>query len=247
MTLIPQDASATILLPQEENQRSFQILPSILSSDFTRLGEQVKALEAGGCQVLHLDVMDGHFVPNLTIGPPLVKALSKATQLIFDVHLMVTHPDHWTEAFDVPNTRCITIHAEAGYHLHRSLQKIRDCGKLAGLALNPATPLEVLEYLWPTVDLVLIMTVNPGFGGQSFIEPCRQKIRTLRKMIEAHTDGHVILEIDGGVHEENLADLAAAGAQWVVTGNALFSPGQLARDFRRFQKIGTAAWKALPQ
>lgn len=222
----------------------FQILPSILSSDFTRLGEQVQELARGGCRVLHLDVMDGHFVPNLTIGPPLVKSLSKACDLAFDVHLMVTHPDHWTESFDFPNTRCITVHAEAGYHLHRSLQKIRDRGKMAGLALNPATPLDVLEYLWPSLDLVLLMTVNPGFGGQSFIGACHEKIRRLRQLIDERTGGRVVLEIDGGVNAENLEDLAAAGAQWIVTGNALFGAGHLAKDFARFQEMGTSSWKA---
>lgn len=231
------------MIPSDDSIRSgFQILPSILSSDFCRLGEQVQELEQAGCRVLHLDVMDGHFVPNLTIGPPLVKSLSKACNMAFDTHLMVTHPDHWTEAFDFPNTRCITVHAESGYHLHRSLQKIRDCGKMAGLALNPATPLDILEYLWPTLDLILLMTVNPGFGGQSFIEPCREKIRILRKLIEDHTGGKVILEIDGGVHAGNLEELASLGAQWIVTGNALFSQGQLTRDFQVFQQKGAAAW-----
>jgi ribulose-phosphate 3-epimerase len=233
-----------VISSNSDTRGTFQILPSILSSDFTRLGEQVQALAKGGCQVLHLDVMDGHFVPNLTIGPPLVKSLSKACDLEFDVHLMVTHPDHWTEAFDFPTTSCITVHAEAGYHLHRSLQKIRDRGKMAGLALNPATPLDVLEYLWPSLDLILIMTVNPGFGGQSFIGPCLDKIRRLRRLIEERTGGRVILEIDGGVNAENLAELASAGAQWIVTGNALFAPENLAKDFARFQEIGTRSWKA---
>lgn len=231
------------MIPSDDSIRStFQILPSILSSDFCRLGEQVHELEQAGCQVLHLDVMDGHFVPNLTIGPPLVKSLSKGTEMAFDVHLMVTDPDQWTEAFDFPNTRCITVHAEAGYHVHRSLQKIRDQGKMAGLALNPATPLEILEYLWPSLDLILLMTVNPGFGGQSFIESCRGKIASLRKLIEDRTGGKVILEIDGGVHSGNLEELAGLGAQWVVTGNALFSQGQLSRDYRAFQQKGCSAW-----
>lgn len=245
--MIASDSSSTqdsgVQLP-DPLTAGFQILPSILSSDFTRLGEQVQELAKGGCQVLHLDVMDGHFVPNLTFGPPLVKSLSNACDLAFDVHLMVTHPDHWTEAFDFPNTRCITVHAEAGYHLHRSLETIRDRGKMAGLALNPATPLDVLEYLWPSLDLILLMTVNPGFGGQSFIGPCLDKIRHLRHLIDDRTEGRVVLEIDGGVNEGNLADLASAGAQWIVTGNALFKAGKLAKDFARFQELGTRSWKA---
>jgi ribulose-phosphate 3-epimerase len=223
-------------------QNEFRVLPSVLSIDFARMGEQVKELEKAGCDVLHLDIMDGHFVPNLTFGPPVVRKLAEATDLAFDVHLMVTDPDDWTEAFDFPNTRCITIHAEAGYHLHRSLQKIRDRGKMAGLALNPATPLDVLEYLWPTLDLILVMTVNPGFGGQKFIEACAKKIERVHDLIREKTNGRVVLEIDGGIGPDNLPDLAERGAQWMVVGNALFGDSDLGGRYRSLQAAGAKAW-----
>ena len=219
------------------------ILPSLLSADFCRLGEQVKTLESAGCRLLHVDIMDGHFVPNLTFGPPVVRNLAEATNLPFDVHLMVTQPDDWTEAFDFPNTRCITVHAEAGYHIHRSLQAIRNRGKMAGLALNPATEISVLDHLWPSLDLVLIMTVNPGFGGQGFIEACSEKIKQVRKRINEETGGRVVLEIDGGVDSENLCELARAGVQWTVTGNGLFSQSDLGEGFRRFQNLGQRSWE----
>jgi ribulose-phosphate 3-epimerase len=232
-------------MPLSDPTQSFQILPSILSSDFTRLGEQASELKKGGCPILHLDVMDGHFVPNLTFGPPVVKSLAAATDLEFDIHLMVDDPDAWTEAFDFPNTRCLTIHAEAGYHTHRSLQKIRDKGKMAGLALNPATPLDCLEYLWPSIDLVLIMTVNPGFGGQSFIPACLEKIRKVRHLIETRTDGNVVLEIDGGVGSKNIGELAKEGAQWAVTGNALFGAKEgLQTQYASLLKEGEKNWRS---
>jgi ribulose-phosphate 3-epimerase len=241
------DAWVEIEPAMTEIQKTFQILPSLLSVDFARMGEQVRELEQAGCKLLHLDIMDGHFVPNLTMGPPVLKSLSASTGLEFDVHLMVTDPDKWTEAFDFPNTRCITLHAEAGYHLHRSLQKVRDQGKLAGLALNPATPLDVLEYLWPSLDLVLIMTVNPGFGGQSFIEACKAKIARASQLIQERTGGRVILEIDGGVGMGNLGELAGAGVQWAVTGNALFGQENLGQAFTHLQNIGSCAWEARKQ
>jgi ribulose-phosphate 3-epimerase len=224
-------------------KRTFQVLPSVLAADFAHLADQAGQLKEAGCQVLHLDVMDGHFVPNLTMGPPVLKSLAAATDMLFDVHLMVTRPDDWTEAFDFPNTRCVTVHAEAGYHLHRSLEKIRSRGKMAGLALNPATPLDVLEYLWPSLDLVLVMTVNPGFGGQSFIEACKAKIEKLRGLIHERTGGRVILEIDGGITGENLGELAGLGAQWTVIGNALFAQKDLGAAYRRLQETGTKTWR----
>ena len=229
-------------MPEESLAQKFLVLPSMLSCDFARVGEQLDELTGAGCEMVHLDVMDGHFTPNLTFGPPFVKSLAEATGVAFDVHLMVTDPDCWTEAFDFPNTRCLTIHAEAGYHLHRSLERIRDRGKMAGLALNPATSEEVLEHLWPSLDLVLVMTVNPGFGGQRFIEACRRKIANIRRLIDEKTEGRVVLEIDGGVGSENLPELAQLGAQWVVIGNALFGPGQLASRYRELQTLGSGAW-----
>lgn len=224
-------------------RNQFRLLPSVLSADFVRLGEQIRTLEDAGCDLVHLDIMDGHFVPNLTFGPPVVKSLADFSKIAFDVHLMTTRPDDWVEAFDFPNTRCITIHAEAGYHIQRTLQSIRDRGKMAGLSLNPATPLDGLEYLWPTLDLILIMTVNPGFGGQSFIEPCREKILRTAELIRTKGEGKTVLEIDGGVNRENLPDLARAGAQWVVAGNAVFSQPDLGGAFRDFQTLGESNWK----
>ena len=229
----------------QDNQ--FRIVPSVLSVDFSRVGEQLTELRSAGCKMVHLDIMDGHFVPNMTFGPPFVKSLAKATDIEFDAHLMVTDPDFWTEAFDCPNTRCITIHAEAGYHLHRSLQKIRDRGKMSGLALNPATPENVLEYLWPSLDLILIMSVNPGFGGQSYIEPCTEKIRRIRRLIDQKTGGRVVLQLDGGVGMDNLAERVGDGVQWVVTGNALFSSPDLGEGFRSMQAIGAQAWEGRTQ
>lgn len=222
---------------------TFQVLPSLLSSDFFRLGEQVNALASAGCRVLHVDVMDGHFVPNLTMGPPVVQSLARSTDVLLDVHLMVTDPDPWSEAFDTPNTRSVTIHAEAGPHLHRSLERIRDLGKKAGLALNPATPLDVLDFLLPNVDLILVMTVNPGFGGQSFIPACESKIQRVRDLIESRADHPVILEIDGGVNAANLPRLAGYGAQWAVVGNALYSQPDLGAAFRAAQAAGSEAWR----
>ncbi|MCA9426558.1 MAG: ribulose-phosphate 3-epimerase [Candidatus Omnitrophica bacterium] len=223
-------------------RKEFRLLPSLLSSDFTRLGEQVAELEKAGCDLVHLDIMDGHFVPNLTFGPPVVKSLSKFTDIAFDVHLMVDRPDDWIEAFDFPNTCSITIHAEAGYHVHRSLQSIQNRGKMAGLALNPATPLDCLEYLWPSLDLILVMTVNPGFGGQSFIPACEEKIARVGSLITEKGNPDTVLEIDGGVNGDNLGPLAKKGAQWVVAGHSVFSQPDIGAGYRELQEIGTKNW-----
>lgn len=229
---------------QTDTATSFQILPSLLSADYCRLGTQIDALTEAGCRVLHMDIMDGHFVPNLTFGPPVLKKIADYTNLEFDVHLMVSNPDEWTEPFAFPNTRTITVHAEATPHLHRSLQKIREQGKLAGVSLNPATPLSVLDWVWDDIDLLLVMTVNPGFGAQRFIPACQSKLLQAAELIQQRTGGRVILETDGGVNADNLADLAKTGVQWMVTGNALFSQSDLSEGFRRFQQIGSQAWKS---
>ncbi|MCA9447232.1 MAG: ribulose-phosphate 3-epimerase, partial [Candidatus Omnitrophica bacterium] len=223
-------------------RKEFRLLPSLLSSDFTRLGDQVAELEKAGCDLVHLDIMDGHFVPNLTFGPPVVKSLSKFTDIAFDVHLMVDRPDDWIEAFDFPNTCSITIHAEAGYHVHRSLQSIQNRGKMAGLALNPATPLDCLEYLWPSLDLILVMTVNPGFGGQSFIPACEEKIARVGSLITEKGNPDTVLEIDGGINGDNLGPLAKKGAQWVVAGHSVFSQPDIGAGYRELQEIGTKNW-----
>ncbi|MBE0599419.1 MAG: ribulose-phosphate 3-epimerase [Desulfuromonadales bacterium] len=199
-----------------------KIAPSILSADFARLGEEVRALEAGGADYIHVDVMDGHFVPNLTIGPPVVAALRQVTRLPLDVHLMIENPDRYIPDFAAAGADIITVHAEASAHLHRTVQLIRSLGKKAGISLNPATPVGALEVILDDLDLVLVMSVNPGFGGQSFIPACLAKIAALRQQIEQRRLS-VELEVDGGVKVENIRQIAAAGADVFVAGSAVFN------------------------
>ncbi len=202
--------------------RPLKIAPSILSADFSRLGEEVKTVVAAGADIVHVDVMDGHFVPNITIGPGVVKAIRGTTDRIFDVHLMIAPCDPYLEAFAKAGADYIVVHAEAGPHLHRSLQAIRGLGKKAGVSLNPATPEDVLEYVLDDIDLVLVMSVNPGFGGQKFIPACLEKLRRIRAMIG---DRPIELEVDGGVTAENAGEIVGAGANWLVAGSAVFKGG----------------------
>lgn len=200
------------------------ISPSILSADFACLGEEVRAIDDAGCDWIHIDVMDGHFVPNLTIGPGVVKALRPHTDKPFDVHLMVSPVDNWLESFADAGADIITVHPEAGPHIHRTVQAIRALGKKAGVSLNPATPAKMLDYLIDEIDLVLVMSVNPGFGGQSFISSQLRKIEAVRKMIDK-TGRDIHLEVDGGVDPTTARQCVAAGADVLVAGSATFRGG----------------------
>ncbi|PLX84271.1 MAG: ribulose-phosphate 3-epimerase [Desulfuromonas sp.] len=198
-----------------------KIAPSILSADFARLGDEIRAIEAGGADYVHIDVMDGHFVPNITIGPLVVEAARKVTALPLDVHLMIENPDLYIPEFARAGADIITVHLEASAHLHRSVQLIKSLGKRAGVSINPATPVSSLEVILEEIDLVLVMTVNPGFGGQSFIPSCLPKIEALRREIERR-GLPVELEVDGGVKTDNIGLIAGAGADVFVAGSAVF-------------------------
>ena len=197
------------------------VAPSILSADFTRLGDEVASLSEWGADYVHLDVMDGHFVPNITFGAPMCRALRPKSDLVFDAHLMVADPAKWVKDFADAGADIITIHREADVHAHRTLQLIRSCGKKAGIAINPATHPNSIEYLLDSVDMVLVMSVNPGFGGQKFIESSLRKIEAVREMaVSRGLD--IDIEVDGGVNEHNAALCISAGANVLVAGNAVF-------------------------
>ena len=205
--------------------RPLKICPSILSADFSRLGEEVRDVMQAGADVVHVDIMDGHFVPNISFGPMVMQSIRHVTDAPFDVHLMISPVDLYLEAFAKAGADIITVHAEAGPHLHRSLQAVRALGKKAGVVINPGTPESVLEPVLDMVDLVLLMSVNPGFGGQSFIPSVLTKIRNVANIIRGRD---IDLEVDGGVTADNAGEVVAAGANWLVAGSAVFKGGKSA-------------------
>ena len=203
------------------NARTIDIAPSILSADFSRLGDEIEAVKRGGATILHVDVMDGHFVPNLTVGLPVVKSIARVTDLPIDAHLMISEPGRYAQQFVEAGAAMVSVHEEADAHLHRTLASIKAAGAQAGVVINPATPIESLAEALPYVDYVLVMSVNPGFGGQKFIPTSIDKLRRLRRMIdERQLD--VRIEIDGGVDLENIASVVSAGAEIIVAGSAIF-------------------------
>jgi ribulose-phosphate 3-epimerase len=211
------------------------IAPSILSADFGRLAEEVRAVSDAGADLIHVDVMDGHFVPNLTIGPPVVKAIRKATNLPLDVHLMIEAPERWVGEYAAAGADIISVHAEAATHLHRTIQAIRGAGKRAAVALNPATPLDHLRYVLDDLDMVLIMSVNPGFGGQSFIAQALTKIADLRAEADARRLP-LDIEVDGGIKVENVDAVARAGANVFVSGSGIFGAGDYRATIARMRE-----------
>ncbi|WP_455543839.1 ribulose-phosphate 3-epimerase [Intestinibacter sp.] len=203
-----------------------KLAPSILSADFARLLEDVKKVEKAGCEYLHIDVMDGHFVPNITLGPGIVKSLRKDVNMVFDAHLMIENPDNYIKEFADAGCDIIVVHQEACTHLHRTIQNIKSYGVKAGVALNPATPIETIKYVLQDVDMVLLMSVNPGFGGQSYIPVVTQKIKELKTLID-EMGLDIDIEVDGGVKPSNISEVVNAGANVIVAGSAIFNAGNI--------------------
>ncbi len=209
-----------------------KLAPSILSADFAKLYEDIQQIEKGGAQLLHVDVMDGHFVPNITLGPPIVKSLNDRVQIPLDVHLMIENPDQYIEKFNVSKTEIITVHAEACVHLHRTVEKIKSLGIKAGVALNPATSLDGLDYILDDIDMVLIMTVNPGFGGQSFIPVMYKKINQLKQKIQ-EKNLSIDIQVDGGINLDNVGQAIDAGANIIVAGSAVFKAEDICEQTKK--------------
>jgi ribulose-phosphate 3-epimerase len=216
-----------------------RLAPSILAADFARLGEQVATVEQAGADLIHVDVMDGHFVPNITMGPLVVKALKRVTKLPLDVHLMISDPDRYIEAFVSAGASCVTVHAETSPHLHRTLTRIRELGARAGVAINPSTPVGAIAEVTAYIDQVLVMSVNPGFGGQSYIPESGAKIARVRALLNA-AGSHADIEVDGGVDHTNAAALVAAGATILVAGVAIFGAPDPAAATRALRQAATS-------
>ena len=212
-----------------------KLAPSILSADFARLLEDVKKVEEAGCEYLHIDVMDGHFVPNITLGPNIVKSLRKDVNMIFDAHLMIENPDMYIKDFAEAGCDIIVVHQEACKHLHRTIQNIKSYNIKAGVALNPATPIETIKHILKDVDMVLIMTVNPGFGGQSFIDSMIDKIRELKAIVDEQSL-NIDIQVDGGIKPSNVADVVNAGANVIVAGSAIFNSSDIKETVIEFRE-----------
>ena len=212
-----------------------KLAPSILSADFARLLEDVKKVEEAGCEYLHIDVMDGHFVPNITLGPNIVKSLRKDVNMVFDAHLMIENPDMYIKDFAEAGCDIIVVHQEACKHLHRTIQNIKSYNIKAGVALNPATPIETIKHVLKDVDMVLIMTVNPGFGGQSFIDSMIDKIRELKAIVDEQSL-NIDIQVDGGIKPSNVADVVKAGANVIVAGSAIFNSSDIKETVIEFRE-----------
>lgn len=214
----------------------YKIAPSLLSADFSELGEEIKRVERGGADYLHLDVMDGSFVPNITFGPPVIKKLRKVTDMPFDVHLMIDSPEKFIKEFVDAGADIITVHVEATKHLHRTIQEIKSYGVKAGVSLNPSTSLESIEYILEDLDLILVMTVNPGFGGQSFIKPMLDKMKRVRKIID-EKELDIILEVDGGIKLENIEEVSKYGPDLFVVGSDIYGHSDVEKRTKEFKSL----------